>query len=122
VWNEHFSTFLKSQNFSVSKADPCLFIRRRGDETTLLIIWVDDAIIASNKSECITQFLANTRNTFQIRSNQPDRFVGITVTRERNKLRIFLSQPDYVDKIVETFHMEGCHPKPIGSWRLRHVF
>jgi hypothetical protein len=115
VWNKHFSTFLKSQDFSVSKADPCLFIRRRGDETTILIIWVDDGIIASNKSECIDQFLANTRNTFQIRSNQPGRVVGITITRERNKRRIFLSQPDYVDKIVKTFQMEGCHPKPIPA-------
>jgi Reverse transcriptase (RNA-dependent DNA polymerase) len=115
VWNEHFSTFLKSEKFSVSNADPCLFIRRRGDETTLVIIWVDDGSIASNKPECTTKFLTNTRKTFQIRSHQPDRFVRITITRERNERRTFLSQPDYIHKMVKTFYMEGCHPKSIPA-------
>ena len=115
VWNEHFSTFLKKQNFCVSKADPCLFIRRKGDETSLLIIWVDDGIFASNKPGCINEFLTTITNTFQIRSHQPDLFVGITITRERNERKLFLSQPDYIDKIVKTFHMEGCHPKPIPA-------
>lgn len=53
MWNEHFSEFLRSHGFKASVADPCFFIRQRGNEATYLIIWVDYGIIASNEPASI---------------------------------------------------------------------
>jgi len=45
-FNEKLSNWLTSQGFSASKADSCLFIRRRGQSLLLISVHVDDQLIA----------------------------------------------------------------------------
>lgn len=115
VWGELFTDFLKKHNFIPSDADPCLFTRIRGTEKTFLIIYVDDGIIASNQQSAIDDLLVAFGERFQIRFNEVNRFVGITVTRKRQERKIFLSQPDYIEKIVKTFQMASCFPKSVPA-------
>jgi hypothetical protein len=66
VWEELFTGFLKGQGFHSSSADPCLFIRLKAEERTYLVIWVDDAIIASNHQSTIDALLTSMDQTFKI--------------------------------------------------------
>jgi hypothetical protein len=111
VWGELFTGFLKDQGFHPSSADPCLLIRLKEEECTYLAIWVDDAIIASNHQSTIDALLTSMNETFKIRAHPVTRFVGIDVTRDRASRKIYLSQQDYITKIIGTFNMESCAPK-----------
>lgn len=115
VWGEHFTNFIKEHHFNPSESDPCFFTRNKEGERTLLIIWVDDGIIASNKQNAIDDFLFVLGEKFQIRSHPVSRFVGVIITRNRQQRKIFLSQPDYIDKILRNFHMASCSPKIIPA-------
>ena len=115
VWGDHFIKFIKQQDFNQSEADPCLFNRIRGTEKTFLTIWVDDGILASNRQQAIDDFLTSLGNQFKFRSCPVERYVGITVNRDRKERKIYLSQPDYIDQIVEKFHMTTCSPKLVPA-------
>lgn len=115
VWGQHFTDFIKQQGFTQSEADPCFFYRVNGDEKTFLIVWVDDGIIVSNTQQSIEGFKAKLQQTFKIRSYTLERFVGISIIRDRAQRKIHLSQPDYTGQIVEKFHMASCSPKPVPA-------
>ncbi len=115
VWEKLFTGYLKQQGFSQSEADPCLFTRVRGQEILYLAIWVDDGILASNRLEAIDHFLIELGHEFQIRFYPLERFVGVTIIRDREKRQIHLSQPDYIDHIVKNFHMESCNPVTVPA-------
>ncbi len=115
VWGELFTSFLKDRGFESSTADPCLFIRLRGEERTYLAIWVDDAIIASSQQSAIDALLTTMDETFKIRAHPVIRFVGININRDRAARKIYLSQEDYITKIVGAFNMESCAPKDVPA-------
>ncbi|TYJ51342.1 hypothetical protein B9479_008089 [Cryptococcus floricola] len=48
-FNKAFDTWLQSQGLVPSRADPCLYIRRRGSEFLMLSVHVDDQMIACNR-------------------------------------------------------------------------
>jgi hypothetical protein len=115
VWGEHFTNFIKQQGLVQSEADPCLFSRTNGAERTFLVIWVDDGIVASTIKRVIDEFLAALSGTFQIRSYPLERFVGITITRNRDQRTIHLGQPDYIEHLVNKFQMTSCFPKSVPA-------
>ena len=111
VWGERFSSFLQQHGFTPSSADPCLFVRKRGNETTYIAIYVDDGIIASDNQSAIDELLTALGTEFEIRSSEPDRFVGMIIHRNRQQRKIYLLQPDYTAKIIKNFQMKSCHPR-----------
>ena len=51
-WNNLLHTFLVKEKFTQSLADPCLYVRSIDDERcVIVIIWVDDIIIAASDSD-----------------------------------------------------------------------
>lgn len=50
---------------------------------------------------------------FEMFSGPADHFVGLIISRERSNKKIFLSAPQYIDKILSKFNMIGCHPVAI---------
>jgi hypothetical protein len=82
---DHFIKFIKQQDFNQSEADPRHFNRIIGTEKTCLTIWVDDGILASNRQQAIDDFLNSLGNQFKFRSYPVERYVGITVNRDRKE-------------------------------------
>jgi hypothetical protein len=55
-WNNLLHTFLVKEKFTQSLADPCLYVRSIDDERcviVIVIIWVDDIIIAASNSDLL---------------------------------------------------------------------
>ncbi|KZR97335.1 Uncharacterized protein APZ42_007857, partial [Daphnia magna] len=115
VWGEHFTDFIKQQGLNQSVADPCLFTRTNGAEKTFLVIWVDDGIVTSTDKQVIDKFLVALGGTFKIRAYPLERFVGITINRDRKRRTIHLGQPDYIEHLVNKFQMTSCFPKSVPA-------
>lgn len=115
VWGNLFMDFIEQHGFKKSDADPCLFFRIRGTERTFLAIWVDDGIVASNHQKAIDGFITALGENFKFRSHPLQRYVGITITRDREQRKIHISQPEFISQIVEKFHMTSCSPKSIPA-------
>jgi len=48
-------------------------------------------------------------------SGPADHFVGLIISRDRNNKRIFLSAPQYIDKILSKFNITSCYPVAIPA-------
>jgi len=60
-WNKGIEMFLRRQNFRPSAADPCFYIRDKGEKKLLLVLYVDDGILAASDMEDLNLFLAHIR-------------------------------------------------------------
>ena len=115
VWNRHFDSFLKRFGLQSSDADPCLYFRRNNKEVLFVLIWVDDGLVISDDANLVTQVIEYLKKYFEMRCTHANHFVGISITRNRRDKVLYLSQPDYIKKILKKFHMTDCHPKDLPA-------
>ena len=106
IWNQKLHSALLSYGLIQSTADPCIYFQNEG-KTTL--------IIAGSNREIIEKTMAFLNKNFEMSSGPADHFVGLVITRDRNSNRIFLSAPQYIDKILSKFNMTSCHPIAISA-------
>ena len=105
LWNQKLNGILTDLGFTVSAADPCVYIRRSKNEFTLLGLWVNDGLLCSNNISVINEILHKL--SFP---NQP-LTVGLLIPRDREKRQLFLSQLQYIKDMLHRFNMAGCHPR-----------
>ena len=100
AWHHKFIPYLLQLDFSQSKADSCVFFRRRQGKITILIIYVDDVLALSScesVKEEIVQYL-NKHN--EVRVLPATRFIGINIVRDINNKRIFIHQQEIITKVL----------------------
>ncbi|BES91891.1 Hydra magnipapillata [Nesidiocoris tenuis] len=108
-WNRRFAKYLKSIGFKQSEADSCLFIRKDGENLTLLALYVDDGLLATTKAEQAEVILNQLRQEFKITSKPASYYLGIEIEqREDGAVRIH--QEAYTNKILQRFGMADCKP------------
>ncbi|KAJ0478882.1 putative RNA-directed DNA polymerase [Helianthus annuus] len=102
AWFGRFTMAMKRYGYKQSNADHTLFLKRRGDLVTCLIIYVDDIIITGSDEEEIVLLRKNLFKEFEMKDlGGLKYFLGIEVLR--SKEGIFISQRKYIlDLLAET--------------------
>ncbi|MDR3678315.1 MAG: reverse transcriptase domain-containing protein [Flavipsychrobacter sp.] len=108
-WNENIDKFLRSMGYEPLLSDPCLYLYRTDDETSLIAVYVDDILIASSSVSSV-QYVVDAFNAkYKMEDKgEPVFIVGIRVTRDRVKRTIKLDQGTYIEKMLEKFRMDKC--------------
>lgn len=104
VWNEKFTSFLRSFHLETSKADPCVFV---GNDI-IMAIYIDDGIIAAkddNKIQAVINFL---RKEFAVKVFEAKFFLGFEIFYKTDGT-IFINQQCFADKIVSKFGMMNAN-------------
>ena len=110
-WNSKFHDFLLAQGFTASNQDRCMYHCRLDDEgEILLVLYVDDGLLASNRPAAMDDLLAQMDQQFRIRSSDPDVFVGLEIQRCRQTKTISIGQSAYISRLVERFNMTDSKP------------
>lgn len=120
VWNIKFNDFIIKFGLIRSRADPCIYYRhlRPGEsdeELTIFILYVDDGLILSNIKSVLTDMVEFLGKEFEVRSLPADRFIGVDINRNRHLGTIHLSQPEYVQRVLERFNMSNCNPLAVPA-------
>lgn len=105
-WNKRFGRYLLQLGFRASAADPCFYIRENNGKKLLLVLYVDDGLIASSDAKDLEDFLKELRSEFKIVTKDADYFLGIQIKRESSQIKI--SQEAYAKKILERFNFGEC--------------
>ena len=109
-WNNLLDSYLKSEGFSRSESDNCVYVKVTDTSVTILIIWVDDIIIASSSAECLAEVKQKLSSRFKMKDlGVLSWFLGIEFTCEKNE--IIMSQSKYIEKILAKFNMQNCKPR-----------
>ena len=107
-WNKKFNDFLTKEGFKSSFADPCLYIRNRNGRKLILVLYVDDGLIASSNKEDVEQFITDLKKSFQISCSEAKFYLGLEIAQEKDGIKI--TQKGYIEKILKKFNMENANP------------
>ncbi|GJR28525.1 ribonuclease H-like domain-containing protein [Tanacetum coccineum] len=78
-------------------------------DTSYLLLYVDDIVLAALSELLLQQIIASLHQEFSMTNlGSLNYFLGISVTRDST--RMFLSQRKYATEILEQAHMIGCNP------------
>ena len=114
-WNQLLHNFLTSKNFLQSVSDPCVYIRQHDHgEMTILLIWVDDIIIASNSASTLREVKEALGQMFRMKDlGRLSWFLNINFTFGTDS--ISMDQTKYIEKILNRFQMGGCKHRATPS-------
>ena len=109
-WNAMLHEYLTSEGFEQSLADPCVYTKNRKGCKAIIIVWVDDIIVAASDSRSLDDVKESLRGKFKMKDlGQLSWFLGIEFKQERD--RIIMSQRRFLEKVLVRFKMEDCKPK-----------
>ena len=107
MWFSKFSTALVEFGFVQSKADYSLFTRQQGEAFIVLLVYVDDVLIASNDQNRVEDFKVLLDQKFKLKDLGELRyFLGLEVARTDKG--VSLCQRKYALKILEDAGLLGC--------------
>ena len=111
-WNILLHNFLFSMNFDQSLVDPCVYVRIEGNLRVIIIIWVDDILIAASNEDLLSDVKISLSNRFKMRDlGQLHWFLGIEFKFDQSC--VSMNQSKYLEKVLEKFQMSNCNPKSI---------
>ena len=113
-WYHKFDAFMQSQGYSRSAMDPCLYTKKARDGSLLiLVLYVDDMLIAGKAHDELDALKSQLKKSFEMKDlGQASHILGMRIKRDRHQGLLYLSQREYIHKVLERFRMQDI--KPIG--------
>nr|XP_016455380.1 PREDICTED: uncharacterized mitochondrial protein AtMg00810-like [Nicotiana tabacum] len=109
AWFEKLSTALLELGFLGSKSDSPLFIRKRSDHITFILVYVNELIVTGSSSSFILDLIRKLSNAFALKDlGNLHYFLGIEVSHARDGL--ILCQSKYIRDLLARAKMEGAKP------------
>ncbi|KAE8224207.1 hypothetical protein CF319_g2861 [Tilletia indica] len=109
-WHAALRDALASIGFQQCEFDPTIFVRD-GEQAAMLLVYVDDIIVATPKGENIESVKKELLGLFKGTDLGPVHHVlGIRITRDREAGTIFLDQERYAEEVLDRFGMGACKP------------
>ena len=104
-----FTTAMKRFGYKQSNLDHTLSLRKKGDQITCLVIYVDDMVIIGNNSKEIDKLKRPLFQEFEMKDlGKLKYFLGIEVLR--SKRGIFINQRKYILDLLSEPGMMDCKP------------
>ena len=98
-WYACLKEGLERRGFKESKADPCVFIKKG----MIVLTYVDDCILISDKKEMISQFMTSLKNgieKFEFTDEGPlDKYLGVEIEKLKDN-EFILRQPFLIQRIL----------------------
>ncbi|GFT87141.1 retrovirus-related Pol polyprotein from transposon TNT 1-94 [Trichonephila clavipes] len=83
-WNKCFGQFLTDLGFKASEADPCLYIRERKGRKLLIVLYVDDGLIAATDQQDSEMFIKELKTKFKISVGKVSCFLGLEIEHHKD--------------------------------------
>jgi hypothetical protein len=119
MWYKKIDTYVLGLGFTRSKDDHCVNFKLIGDHLNYLVLYVDDMLLIGNNKEIIQDVKTQLSSKFDMKDLGASNFIlGMEIKRDRKKMKLWLNQRKYVEKILQRFNMQECKPVkvpiPIG--------
>ncbi|XP_067145416.1 uncharacterized protein [Centruroides vittatus] len=110
VWQQTLKEKLMQIKLKRSISDDCLYYRAEGTKILLLLVHVDDIIIAYNHNKWVDEIKQGLTESFKLKDlGSPKSFLGIEIRKDSNTGKITLSQEKYIHEILERFFVDKCN-------------
>ena len=108
-WYLKFDQVVTSFGFKENVSDQCIYLKMSGSNFIILVLYVDDILLASNCVKILNETKQVLNNHFDMKDLGDAFFVlGIQIHHDRSKGILGLSQRGYIEKILKRFNMYSC--------------
>lgn len=107
LWFIEISATLRRLGLIPVPDEPCLFVHPT--RPIMIFFYVDDILLMATKPHLtdLEELATNLANTYEIRRMKEfNQFLNIRIIRDRPNRRLYLSQDQYIDKLVTQFNQE----------------
>lgn len=106
-WNMMLHEFLIENEFVQSQADHCIYTKVSETEKVILLVWVDDIVVAASSVICLKEVKGKLQSKFKMKDlGNLSHFIGIDFTQKVDTVN--MNQSRYIEKILERFGMADC--------------
>lgn len=108
-WYLKFDKVITGFGFLENKLDECIYMKISGSDFVLMILYVDDILLASSNESMLKNTKSFLSSQFEMKDMGEAHYVlGIEIIRDRKKCMLGLSQKGYIDKVLHRFSMQNC--------------
>jgi transposase InsO family protein len=106
-WWKRLHSFLKSLGFVANLSDICLYIiHLSGGAFCLLLLYVDDILIAGTSPELVAHYVDVIGKEFKVSAEGVIKhYLGFDITIDLSKKRVELCMAGYMEKVLKRFKM-----------------
>ena len=110
IWNQQLDDFLVNElQFRRTIADPCIYQIQQGNFIAIILVHVDDIIIAHNDLSLCDKIVDRLKSKWDVTDlGAPSRVLGMQLVRSGQTGSIFLHQQNYIEELLARFNMETC--------------
>lgn len=108
-WHKKFDHKLRSLKLKPTTTDPCVYSMKREGELLLVLIYVDDVLVAYRQTSNLNYIRNGLIEKFDIKDLGSAKYcLGIEITQTEEYIAI--SQSGYIREIIHRFGMENSNP------------
>ncbi|RVW80140.1 Retrovirus-related Pol polyprotein from transposon TNT 1-94 [Vitis vinifera] len=117
-WYKKFDNFMHRIGFKRCEADHCCYVKSFDNSYIILLLYVDDMLIAGSDIEKINNLKKQLSKQFAMKDlGAANQILGMRIIRDKANGTLKLSQSEYVKKVLSRFNMNEAKPvsTPLGS-------
>jgi hypothetical protein len=117
-WYKKFDNFICSTGFTMCNADHCCYVKSFKNSYVILLLYIDDMLIAGVNMEDINKLKNQLSKQFPMKDlGIAKQILGMRIVKDKVNSILKISQTEYVKKILSKFSMDGAKSvnTPFGS-------
>jgi hypothetical protein len=108
-WYLKFDEVIKKFGFVENQVDNCVYIKIKGSMFIILILYVDNILLASSDKNLLHETKGFLSSNFDMKDLGDASYVlGIKIHRDRTKGVLGLSQKAYIEKVLKRYNLHEC--------------
>ena len=110
-WYKKFDSFIHRIGFKRCEVDHCCYVKSFDNSYIILLLYVDDMLIAGSSIEEINNLKKQLSKQFAIKDlGVAKQILGMRIIRDKANGTLKLSQSEYVKKVLSRFNMNETKP------------
>ena len=111
-WYMKFESVMGEQGYLKTNSDHCVFVQRFSDDDFIyLLLYVDDILIVGRNTSRIQNLKNALSKSFAMKDlGGVKQILGMSVTRDRVRRKLYLSQEKYIQRVLQRFGMNDSKP------------
>jgi hypothetical protein len=117
-WYKKFDGFMQRHGYNKCNADHCCYFKRFESSYIILLLYVDDMLVAGPDMDEIKKLKKQLSREFDMKDlGAAKQILGMRINRDKQKGTLQLSQEEYIDRILKRFSMSNAKPvsTPLAS-------
>lgn len=110
-WNVKVDAWIIKYGFKRSKYDPCVYIKRNGNNVVAIALYVDDFYIFGNTEKEIDAVKRHVEIGFKIKDlGEAKECLGMQITQSVKPREILLNQTSFAKRVLDRYGMADSKP------------